>query len=389
MRAFVIAVAVLLGALATAEAQYTLQTEYSGNTFFNGFTFFTGSDPTHGFVDYVDASTASSQGLTQVRNGVVYIFADNTTVASSAGRRSVRITSNQSYNSGLFLFDVNHVPFGCGTWPALWTVGPNWPNSGEIDIFEGVNTQATDLMTLHTQQGCTMPASRSQTGTTVTSNCWINAPGQSSNQGCGVTNTQPTSYGDNLNNAGGGVYATLWNSNGISIWWFQRSAIPSDIRRTPDANFPFGSNCPSSFFVNHQIVVDLTFCGDWAGNVYSQFNCPGSSCQNYVQYNPSAFSDAYWSINSFKVYQPGTPTTTTSTSKTTTTTKATTTSTTATSSPTSTLVCNAANNGYYYCMNSGVSQAYEICNNGAWVSGACGPGTVCWTSGNSIVCNYP
>ncbi|OZJ02454.1 hypothetical protein BZG36_04110, partial [Bifiguratus adelaidae] len=160
--------------------------------------------------------------------------------------------------------------------------------------------------------GCTMPASRSQTGTTVTSNCWINAPGQSSNQGCGVTNTQPTSYGDNLNNAGGGVYATLWNSNGISIWWFQRSAIPSDITSgspnpsgwpTPDANFPFGSSCPSSFFANHQIVVDLTFCGDWAGNVYSQFSCPGT-CQDYVQNNPSAFSDAYWGINKFQVWQP-------------------------------------------------------------------------------------
>lgn len=121
-----------------------------------------------------------------------------------------------------------------------------------------------------------------------------------------------TSYGDKLNNAGGGVYATLWNSNGISIWWFQRSAIPSDITSgspnptgwpKPDANFPFGSSCPSSFFANHQIVVDLTFCGDWAGNVWGSSGCPGTSCQSYVQNNPSAFSDAYWSINSFKVYQ--------------------------------------------------------------------------------------
>lgn len=196
------------------------------------------------------------------------------------------------------------------------------------------------------------------------------------------------------------MYATLWNSNGISIWWFRRSAIPSDITSgspnpsgwpTPDANFPFGSSCPSSNFANHQIVVDLTFCGDWAGNVYSSSGCPGSSCQSYVQNTPSAFSDAYWSINSFKVYQASTTKTTTSKTTTSTTTSTTTTSTTTTSSPTSTgaPVCNSANQGNYYCINSGVSQAYEICNNGAFVSQACGPGTVCWTSGNSIVCNYP
>ena len=23
---------------------------------------------------------------------------------------------------------------GCGTWPAFWLVGPNWPNGGEIDV---------------------------------------------------------------------------------------------------------------------------------------------------------------------------------------------------------------------------------------------------------------
>jgi hypothetical protein len=28
-----------------------------------------------------------------------------------------------------------------------------------------------------------------------------------------------------------------------------------------------------------------------------------SSCQNFVQYNPSAFSEAYWQFNSIRVYQ--------------------------------------------------------------------------------------
>ncbi|CAM0140376.1 hypothetical protein VKS41_006384 [Umbelopsis sp. WA50703] len=311
MRSLSFAAAFLATTLASVKA-YSLVDTYSGSTFFDAFTFFTGADPTNGFVDYVDASTASSAGLTQVNNNIVYIYADNKTVASSAGRQSVRITSNKSYNLGLFLFDVNHVPYGCGTWPAMWLVGPNWPNSGEIDIFEGVNLQSVNQMTLHTQEGCTMPSSRNQEGTSATFNCWIDAPGQSSNAGCGVTDSQASSYGDNLNNGGGGVYATQWGSDGIYIWWYPRNGIPADITsgapdpstwRSPDAAFPLGSSCPNDFFANQQIVVDLTFCGDWAGNVYSTSGCPGSSCQDYVQNNPSAFDDAYWSINSFKVYQ--------------------------------------------------------------------------------------
>ena len=48
---------------------------------------------------------------------------------------SVRITSNKSYNSGLFIADFFSMPHGCSVWPAYWTVGPDWPNAGEIDII--------------------------------------------------------------------------------------------------------------------------------------------------------------------------------------------------------------------------------------------------------------
>ena len=53
-------------------------------------------------------------------------------------------------------------------------------------------------------------------------------------------------------------------------------------------------------------VFDTTFCGDWAGNVWSIDSACSSqapTCQSFVQNNPSAFTDAYWSVNSLKVYQ--------------------------------------------------------------------------------------
>ncbi|KAI8329619.1 concanavalin A-like lectin/glucanase domain-containing protein [Chlamydoabsidia padenii] len=300
--------------LSSTVAAWNLVSTLSGTNFWDGFSFSTDPDPTHGFVQYVSQPTANSLGLTYVQNGKVIIKADNTTVSSSGGRNSVRLTSKRSYTGGLFILDLAHMPYGCGTWPAFWLVGPNWPNSGEIDVIEGVNLQTADSMTLHTGSGCSYSGiSRNQTGTVSAPNCDVNAAGQSSNAGCGVQSTKANSYGSGFNTIGGGVYATQWTMDGgIQVWFFPRTSIPSDITHgspdpntwpVPDATFPFSNNfCPSSMFANMNIVFDLTFCGDWAGSVYSTSGCP-STCNAYVQNNPSAFTEAYWSINYLHVYQ--------------------------------------------------------------------------------------
>ena len=44
----------------------------------------------------------------------------------------MRLESKTLFNGGVFLADVAHMPTGCGTWPAWWTYGPNWPTNGEI-----------------------------------------------------------------------------------------------------------------------------------------------------------------------------------------------------------------------------------------------------------------
>ena len=46
---------------------------------------------------------------------------DHTNIATGSGRASVRLTSQKSYNHGLVILDLAHMPGGiCGTWPALY-----------------------------------------------------------------------------------------------------------------------------------------------------------------------------------------------------------------------------------------------------------------------------
>lgn len=94
-------------------------------------------------------------------------------------------------------------------WPSFWTKGQNWPLGGEIDIIEGVNLMTANQMALHTQDGCTQASSVTQSGTSGTTNCTVDA-------GCTVTETQDNSYGETFATAGGGVWAAQIDTTGIS-----------------------------------------------------------------------------------------------------------------------------------------------------------------------------
>lgn len=91
----------------------------------------------------------------------------------------------------------------------------------------------------------------------------------------------------------------------VSSGNFYRAAIPQDITDGESPNpsswgkpaallSPIGCD-PIAFFSNHSIIfgqstaamklfsfldaifpVDITFCGDWAGNSYATSNCPGT-----------------------------------------------------------------------------------------------------------------
>ncbi|XTI89544.1 glycoside hydrolase family 16 protein [Cenococcum geophilum] len=259
---------------------YTLKDNYTPSSFFSMFNLFTATDPTN--------ATAASQGLISSTASSVYIGVDHSNAASS-GRSSIRIQSKNLYTHGLFILDFAHMPGSiCGTWPSFWTYGSQqtWPFScstpvnGEI-VTLGVRTQAINSMALHTADGCTT-SGVNETGTVTTSNCYVNAAGQSSNAGCGVASASASFYGAAFNAVGGDVFC-------VKIWYFPHTAIPSDI--TSGSPNPNGWELPqANFAVLHQIVFDLTFCGDWAD---SRICCK----------QPTAFAEAYWRINSLKVYQ--------------------------------------------------------------------------------------
>lgn len=305
---------------------FTLSKTWIGNDFLsNDWDWFTLVDPTNGRVNYVSQAEALQEGLAYVIGSVFFMRADDQNIVNSTaqGRNSIRITSQESWNDAIYVLDILHMPEGCSTWPAFWTKSATslWPAGGEIDIIEGFNLNAENRATLHTSPGCLMPpdSQRTQTGTTLTTNCSAAA------DGCSVDFTgasTPASYGSAFNNEGGGFYVmSNTQASGIQIWYWPRfsqsipyeiiwgdSLTPNNDWGTPAANFPMvpGYCDYSEYFDAQQIIFDLTFCGDFAGLTWNQSSCASLSptCSAYVDNNPSAFSTAFWAINRLSVYVP-------------------------------------------------------------------------------------
>lgn len=308
--------------------QMKLAQNYTGSTFFDRWTFYNGIDVnTTGNVLYQTREQAQQLNLTMVNSaGNVIIKVDNTTSGvndPTFGRPSVKILSNDTLTAGsLMIMDAVHLPFGCSVWPAYWTQGSNWPDDGEIDIVENVNMAPTNQYALHTLQGCMHPPAGQvqETGKLIAPDCFNQTNG---NEGCLVQDNSTQSYGAGFAAAGGGVYATLWDNEGIRIWFFPRSQIPSDVASaspnpsswpTPTAFYPQSSCDTTKFFGPQTIIFDITICGNFAGNpAVFQETCQGN-CLDLVQ-TPSNYNDAFFEIKYLAVFSNSTSSTGTSSSQ--------------------------------------------------------------------------
>ena len=104
----------------------------------------------------------------------------------------------------------------------------------------------------------------SQQGTFSSTNCDIYA---SPSNGCGGYAGSNATYGDGLNNVGGGVIALDWTASYIKIYQFSRATIPPDITTgNPDPSgwgdpvFDFtGQHANIGSVKDHQIIFDLTY----------------------------------------------------------------------------------------------------------------------------------
>ena len=334
----------VINARTAAEAsKYILEDDYmdhSPRNFYSKFNFFTDASPTKGFVEYVSYDAADNSTLIgfvppgttapdSAYDFSVYAGIDfHTPMVETGGRRSVRVTSKKAYGPGMLLVaEVDHLPTGCGTWPAIWLLGgpQEWPLSGEIDIIEGVNGQNRNSMTLHTGPGCTLGtgnATGKYTGTLATMNDCNVANNANNNAGCQIAApTNLPTFGEPFNAAGGGTYAAEWTEQGISIWFWSKSAkapfLPpaSLITPNPDPNtfgIPVakfdGPGCDwGKKFENMNIVMNTELCGEWAGREqeWNDSGCAakagGKTCDEWVR-SKEGLEEAFWVVRGLRVY---------------------------------------------------------------------------------------
>jgi hypothetical protein len=301
-----------------AAASYSLVENWQGKNFLDYFNFHVGPDPTHGFVNYLDKESAQSAGLVKLTDaGSVYLGVDHVTKLDphgKKGRDSVRIGSKKYYDKSLVIADIAHMPGSvCGTWPAFWSVGKEWPQDGEIDIIEGVNLQDHNEIVMHTAGTCSL-TDTDMTGIVNATGCGTDL----GTVGCVIEGHQG-SYGTSFNKQQGGVYALEWTDSFLKIWYFPRHAIPPSITSGKPDVTKFGTpmalveeSCDvANAFKAQSFVFDVTFCGDWAGGVFGNSGCPMTdadsfqSCHNYVANHPADYEQSYWEINSVKIYQAG------------------------------------------------------------------------------------
>ncbi|PIL34113.1 hypothetical protein GSI_03824 [Ganoderma sinense ZZ0214-1] len=311
MRSAIPLASALFAATTPAFAAYNLIKEYQGSSFFSGWEFYGNYDNlTNGDVTYVNQANATASKLAYVNDaGHAIIKVDDTSVVQwNYKRNSVRIETLDYFPIGtILLFDAVHVPYGCSVWPSFWTKGPNWPAGGEIDVLEAVNLMTANQMAIHTSTGCTVSGTDCSQGS-----------------GCTVMEKQANSYGQAFATAGGGVWATQFDTTGInshSIWFWSRNNIPDSVKSatsmidpsswgTPSAAYPSDSSCDiANFFTPQQLVLDVTLCGDWAGaaSIYEQTcgvqgQVNASSCYLDNVINQGNYSSAYFEISYVKAF---------------------------------------------------------------------------------------
>ncbi|KAJ7318573.1 hypothetical protein DFH08DRAFT_892250 [Mycena albidolilacea] len=191
-----------------------------------------------------------------------------------------------------------------------------WPTKGEIDVIENVNLATNNQYSLHTIDGCAHPAEAlaegqvNETGNVLTTSCFVNATGQATNEGCLVADND-LSYGAKFAQSGDGAFATLWDEEGIRIWFFTRSAVPPEMATAspspsgwgaPTAFWPQSSCNTAQFFGPQTLILETNVCGNFAVDVFSQTCSQVAELCTDLVVTPTNYVDAFWEIKYIAVF---------------------------------------------------------------------------------------
>ncbi|RAR07383.1 anaphase promoting complex subunit protein [Stemphylium lycopersici] len=305
-------------------ASYELKAKYDASNFFDkdSFQFYDGWDIfTKGLALYLPKEAATSLGIARIEDDKVYLGADTRSTSSQEpgegnSRKSIRIEGTQTFDNGLFVADFDHLPSGCGVWPAFWLLhdtGYQEDWYSEFDIVEGASLNTQNQLTLHTGQTHCLMRDAGGLGTTR-QNLQCSAGGK----GCGVEAPRGT-FGREFNAGGSGIWAAQVEADGIKAWFFAREDEPADLNSehpdpkswpNPVMNFVGDDGCSvPDTFKKMKIIINITFCGANAGEEAWSGECSTAtnvdSCARFVAMNPEQFEDVYFAINSVRVFQRG------------------------------------------------------------------------------------
>jgi len=263
---------------------YRLQWAAQGETFFDKFNFLW-EDHNHGSAEYLLEAEAKENGVIEATRNYAIIRPGARSPKYKYKRMTSRMETKPSWKYFLTLIKFSHVPYGCGVWPALFTLAPNapWPNGGELDILEYVNMDVSKS-SFHTGGECKLhPSAVNQYGPMPDRNdadydCVTEYPDK---LGC-APNKWMKSGTDWAHSPG--VLATQWTESFIKIFYIPEHEIPEDVEAgspSPDETwdkrwlfsyYPFsGTNC---IIEEQKLMIQINFCGDWAGKVWgSDSNC--------------------------------------------------------------------------------------------------------------------
>lgn len=208
-------------------------------------------------------------GNPNVNHELEYYQASNATVTGgnlviTARQQSMGgqpYTSAKLNSSGKFSVQYGRIeariklPMVQGTWPAFWMLGTNigtvgWPQCGEIDIMEHVNTSNSILGTMHWNSG----NGHAQYGSSTT--------------------TTPGDFH---------VYAVEWDNS--SIRWYVDNTL------YVTGNIANNINNTGAFHLPFYIILNLAIGGDLPGSTVNNGALPTSMLVDYVRvYNMNSSS---------------------------------------------------------------------------------------------------